>query len=215
MGSDDSAPADASHLTPEEKRGPSTLHVALLLLVALLVLSVLTSPEKVLPRDSTLHGAHHADEESGLDVPVPVGWKVQSAPVFGSVQIVPTGTGQALSTRILAGRLDPGTAAAAISDDRAAAMVLAETVQQYVMKVAGLRDDLRFADVENEIGPGASASYVVVPTEGGEGAGGLVYAAVFGSGADRAWLAYLTTSQTSTPGAGWVDRLVADVREAS
>jgi len=214
MGSDD-APADhASHLTPEERRGPRTIHVALMLLAALLVVSTVSDPELVLPRDSTLSGAHHADEESGLDVPVPVGWRVDDEAAFGSVQMVPLGTGNALSTRLLAGRLEPGNAAAAISDDRGAATALAELVQQYVMGVSGTRDDLRMVDVANDLGTGASVSYVVVPTDGDEDGGGLVYAAVFGSGDERSWLAYLTTSQTSTPGPGWVDRLVGDVRRA-
>lgn len=215
MGSDD-APADASRLTPEEKRGPRTIHVALLLLAALLAVSVVSSPEMVLPRDSTLHGQRHVDEVSGLDVPVPVGWRVDDsgAAEFGSVRMAPTGTGQALSTRILAGRLDPGNAAAAIADDQGAATALAELVQQYVLAVTGTRDDARVADVSNDLGTGVSVSYVVVPTDGGEGTGGLVYAAVFGSGSERSWLAYLTTSQTSAPGPSWVDRLVGNVRRA-
>ncbi|HHX86083.1 MAG TPA: hypothetical protein GX694_12310 [Actinomycetales bacterium] len=219
MGSDDAphdAPADASHLTPEEKRGPRTLHVALLLLAVLLVVSVVSNPEMVLPRDSTLHGAHHTDEAAGLEIPVPVGWRADGpeAAEFGTTRMVPTGTGEALSVRILAGRMEPGNAAAAIADDQGAATALAEIVQQYVLGVTGTRDDVRIAPVESELGEGTAVSYVVVPTDGAEGSGGLVYAAVFGEGEERSWLAYLSTSQNSSPSPRWVDRLVGNIQRA-
>jgi len=221
MGSDDSPapdhdPApDASHLTPEEKRGPRTIHVALGLLAALLIVSVVTTPEAVLPRDSTLHGAHHVDPASGLDVPVPVGWVVADSPEFGSLMLVPVGSGRALDTHILAGRLEPGIAAAAVGDDRGAANALAETIQLYVMGVSGTPDEQRTVDLGTGAGDGAAVSYVVVPdADSDPDSGGLVYAAVFGSGDERWWIAYTTTAQQSAPGTRWMDRLVRDVRRS-
>ena len=216
MGSDDDTPApDASHLTPEEKRGPSTLHVALMLLAALLIVSVVTDPASVLPRDSTLDGEYHTDEVSGLEIAVPVGWRVSRAADFGSVQIVPVGSGSEPDTRILAGTLAPGNAAAAITDDQGAATALAEILQRYVLGIEGERDDLRTADVSNDVGEGKSASFVVVPTEPGDDeAGGLIYAAVFGTEDERWWLGYMTMSQGSAPDPSWVDRIVNDVRLA-
>lgn len=210
--SPDDAP-DASHLTPEEKRGPRTIHVALALLAALLLVSVATDPASVLPRDSTLHGQHHRDEASGLEIAVPVGWQILDAPEFGTVQMVPVGSGRALDTRILAGALEPGIAAAAIADDQGAATALAEIIQVYVMGVTGSRDELRTSEVRNGAGEGAAVSYVVVPEGPADAsAGGLVYTAVFGSPAQRWWVAYVTTAQQSSPGISWIDRIVDDVR---
>lgn len=214
MGSDDddTPAADASHLTPEEKRGPSTLHVALMLLAALLIASVLTEPAAVLPRGSTLDGASHTDEVSGLEIAVPVGWRVSRNTDFGSVQIVPVDSGIDPDTRILAGPLDPGNATAAITNDQGAATALAEIIQLYVMDIDGERDDLRTADVNNDVGEGKSTSYVVVPdSPGEENSGGLIYAAVFGTDQERWWLAYMTTSQESAPDPSWVDRIVDGV----
>ena len=206
---------DANRLTPEERRGPRTLQVALFLLAALLLVSVATNPAAVLPRDSTLAGDHHLDEESGLEIAVPVGWRVKSGPDFGSVEMVPTGSSGSHGTRILAGRLEPGNAAAAIDDDRQAAITLAETVQQYVLQVDGTRDEQRTAEVRNEAGGGRSISYIVVPSVlHQEDEGGLVYTAVFGEGDERWWLAYLTDTQRSAPGSPWVDRIVNDIRLA-
>ena len=210
----DDAP-DASHLTPEEKRGPRTVHVALGLLASLLIVAVATTPASVLPRDSTLHGEHHVDEESGLELAVPVGWRVVSDAEIGSVQLVPVGTGRALDTRILAGALEPGIAAAAISDDQGAATALAETIQLYVLGVSGIRDERRVTRVDNDLGTGAAVSYVVVPDEFADlDSGGLVYTAVFGEEGRRWWVAYVTTSQQSAPGVKWMDDIVDGVRPA-
>src|SRR5699024_10839411 len=118
-------------------------------------------------------------------------------------------------TRILAGRLEPGNAAAAIDDDRQAEITLAETVQQYVLQVDGTRDEQRTAEVRNEAGGGRSISYIVVPSVlHQEDEGGLVYTAVFGEGDERWWLAYLTDTQRSAPGSPCVDRIVNDIRRA-
>ncbi|MFS4488625.1 APA family fibronectin-binding glycoprotein [Dietzia kunjamensis] len=208
----DDAP-DASHLTPEEERGPRTVHVALGLLAALLVAAVATNPASVLPRDSTLSGTYYVDEGSGLELQVPVGWRVIDDPEFGSVQLRPDGTGRALDTRILAGPLDAGIAAAAITDDQGAATALAETIQLYVLGVSGTRDEQRVVPVDNEAGTGAAISYVVVP-DGipDQDSGGLVYTAVFGSEDSRWWVAYVTTAQQSAPGVRWMDRVVDHVR---
>lgn len=208
----DDAP-DASHLTPEEKRGPRTVHVALGLLAFLLIVAVATNPASVLPRDSTLHGAHHLDVDSGLELSVPVGWRVVSDAEFGSLQLVPVGTGHALETRILAGALEPGIAAAAIADDQGAATALAETIQLYILGVSGIRDERRVTRVDNEAGTGAAVSYVVVPDEFADlDSGGLVYTAVFGSEGRRWWVAYVTTSQQSAPGVKWMDKIVDSIR---
>lgn len=208
----DDAP-DASHLTPEEKRGPRTIHVALGLLALLIVVSVATTPEAVLPRDSTLHGTYHADEESGLEVVVPVGWRARENSEFGSLELVPVGSERAQNTRIFAGTLEPGIAAAAIADNEGAATALAETVQQYILGVTGVRDDRRTTIVENEAGSGASVSYVVVPDDPARADdGGLVYAAVFGSPGQRWWVAYVTTAQQSSPGIRWMGRIVDHIR---
>src|SRR5699024_11625184 len=93
---------------------------------------------------------------------VPVGGRVKSGPEFVSVEMVPTGASGSNGTRILAGRLEPGNAAAAIDDDRQAAITLAETVQQYVLQVDGTRDEQRTAEVRNEAGGGRSISYIAV-----------------------------------------------------
>ncbi|KAA0918122.1 hypothetical protein FQ137_01665 [Dietzia sp. ANT_WB102] len=207
----DDAP-DASHLTPEEKHGPRTVYVALALLAALLIISVATDPASVLPRDSTLHGAYHLDKASGLELQVPVGWRVQSNAEFGTVEMRPVGTGRALDTRILAGPLESGIAAAAIDDDQGAATALAETVQMFVLGVTGVRDEQRTVPVANEAGTGASISYVVAPSGVDHDSGGLVYAAVFGSEGRRWWVAYVTTAQRSAPGIRWMDRIVDHVR---
>ena len=227
MGSDDSpgadfaadyAPApddapDASHLTPEEKRGPRTSHVALGLLALLIIVAVVTTPEAVLPRDSTLHGSYHVDEESGLEIVIPVGWRARENAEFGSLELVPVGAGRAQDTQIFVGTLEPGTAAAEIADDEGAATALAETVQQYVLGVTGVLDDRRTTVVENEAGTGASVSYVVVPDDPAKAdAGGLVYAAVFGTPDKRWWVAYVTTAQQSSPGPRWMSRIVDHVR---
>lgn len=204
---------DASHLTPEEKRGPRTIHVALALLAALLIVAVATDPASVLPRDSTLHGEHHLDEESGLEIAVPVGWQITPARDLGTVQMVPVGSGRALDTRILAGELEPGIAAAAISDNQGAATALAETIQLYVMGVPGARDEQQITRVSNGAGDGAAVSYVVVPDAPADvDDGGIVYTAVFGSEGRRWWVAYVTTAQQSTPGTRWMDRIVNDIR---
>lgn len=210
----DDAP-DASHLTPEEKRGPRTVHVALGLLAFLLIVAVATNPASVLPRDSTLHGEHHLDVDSGLELAVPVGWRVVSDAELGSLQIVPVGTGHALETRILAGALEPGIAAAAIADDQGAATALAETIQLYILGVSGIRDERRVTRVANDAGTGAAVSYVVVPDEFADlDSGGLVYTAVFGSEGRRWWVAYVTTAQQSAPGVKWMDGIVDSVRLA-
>ena len=210
----DEAP-DASHLTPEEKRGPRTVHVALGLLAFLLIVAVATNPASVLPRDSTLHGEHHLDVDSGLELSVPVGWRVVSDAELGSLQIVPVGTGHALETRILAGALEPGIAAAAIADDQGAATALAETIQLYILGVSGIRDERRVTRVANDAGTGAAVSYVVVPDEFADlDSGGLVYTAVFGSEGRRWWVAYVTTAQQSAPGVKWMDGIVDSVRLA-
>ena len=208
----DDAP-DASHLTPEEKSGPRTIHVALAMLALLLVVAVSADPASVLPRDSILDGAVHVDPESGLELPVPVGWRVEEDPGFGSVQLVPDRSETRPEAQILAGVLEPGIAAAAISDDQGAATALAETVQQYILGVSGTRDDMRRSTVDNPAGRGAAVAYVVVPsgTEDAH-AGGLVYAAVFGTQNQRWWIAYTSTSQQSAPGTRWMDRIVDDVR---
>ena len=216
----DNAPApddvdDASHLTPEEKRGPKTVYVALGLLAALLCLTVATDPTSVLPRDSTLAGSHYTDEASGLQISIPVGWRAFGEPELGSVRLAPVGTGRALTTRILAGRLEPGIAAAAISDNQGAATALAETVQQYVLGISGVRDEKRVTEIANKAGDGAAISYVVVSDDpAASDVGGLVYAAVFGSEGRRWWVAYVTTEQQSTPGTRWMDRIVNDIRLA-
>ncbi|AVM64264.1 hypothetical protein M3B38_14560 [Dietzia cinnamea] len=208
----DDAP-DASHLTPEEKRGPRTVHVALGLLAFLLIVAVATNPASVLPRDSTLHGEHHLDVDSGLELSVPVGWRVVSDAELGSLQIVPVGTGHALETRILAGALEPGIAAAAIADDQGAATALAETIQLYILGVSGIRDERRVTRVANDAGTGAAVSYVVVPDEFADlDSGGLVYTAVFGSEGRRWWVAYVTTAQQSAPGVKWMDKIVDSIR---
>lgn len=208
----DDAP-DASHLTPEEKRGPRTIHVALGLLALLIVVAVATTPESVLPRDSTLHGTYHLDAESGLEILVPVGWRALDDAEFGSVELSPVGTERARDTRIFAGVLEPGIAAATITDNEGAATALAETVQQYVLGVSGTRDDRRTTVVENEAGAGASVSYVVVPDDPARADdGGVVYASVFGTPEQRWWVAYVTTSQQSSPGPRWMSRIVDHVR---
>lgn len=222
MGSDsdadsdaDSDVPDANRLTPEEKRGPRTIHVVLFLLAALLIVSVATDPASVLPRDSTLHGERHVDEQSGLELAVPVGWRISSGADFGTVEMVPTDSGRNHDTRILAGRLEPGNAAAAVADDQGAATALAEIIQQYVLGVDGTRDDRRTAEVSNDAGEGRSISYIVVPdTREQEDEGGLIYAAVFGDADERWWLSYMTSSQGAAPSAHWVDRIVDDIRLA-
>lgn len=212
MGSDDAPEPDASRLTPEEKHEPRTLHVALFLLAALLLVAVVTDPASVLPRDSTLHGDNHLDEASGLEIVVPVGWRASTSSEFGSVQLVPTGSGRYPSTRILAGRLHEGTPAAAFPDHAEAATELASTIQLHLMGVEGARDDLRTEEVENDAGDGASVSYVVAPTDPSEeDSGGLVYVAVFGDGDDRWWVGYVTSSQGSAPGPRWVDGIVGGI----
>ena len=57
-----------------------------------------------------------------------------------------------------------------------------------------------------------AARHLVIP-EGIEdtAAGGLVYTAVFGNDHQRWWIAYVTTSQQSSPGARWMDRIVASI----
>lgn len=142
-----------------------------------------------------------------------MGWQIIDEPEFGTVQMVPVGSGHALDTRILAGVLEPGIAAAAITDDQGAATALAEIIQLYVMGVTGSRDEMRTSEVRNDAGDGAAVSYVVVPEGPADpSAGGLVYTAVFGSEQERWWIAYVTTSQQSTPGTRWMDRIVDDVR---
>ena len=208
----DDAP-DASHLTPEEKRGPSTVHVALGLLALLILVAVVTTPESVLPRDSTLHGDFYVDEMSGLEIVVPVGWRPASEAEFGSLELVPSDSGAGSDTQIFAGTLEPGIAAATISDPEGAATALAETIQQYILGVTGIRDDRRTHEVENDAGTGAAVSYVVVPDDPAQAdSGGLVYAAVFGNGDERWWVAYATTSQQSSPGPRWINGIVDNVR---
>lgn len=215
MGSDDAPEPDASHLTPEEKHGPRTIHVALALLATLLLVAVVTDPASVLPRDSTLHGDQHLDEASGLQISVPVGWRASSRSEFGSVQIAPTGAGRHPDTRIVAGRLEAVSPASAFPDHREAAEALAETIQLHLIGVEGARDDIRVEEVENDAGEGASFSYVVAPrAPAEEESGGLVYVAVFGEGDDRWWVGYVTSSQGSAPGPGWVDRIVGGIRVA-
>ena len=212
MGSDDAPAPDASRLTPEERTGPRTIHVALLLLGALLLVAVVTDPASVLPRDSTLHGDQHLDEVSGLEITVPVGWRASSRSDFGSVQIAPSGAGRNPDTRIVAGRVDAGTPAAAFPDHGEAAAVLADAIQQHLMGVEGARDDLRIEEVENDAGDAETISYVVAPRDPtDEESGGLVYVAVFGTDEDRWWVGYVTSSQGSAPGPGWVDRIVSGI----
>lgn len=212
----DAAPADdapdASHLTPEEKRGPRTIHVALGLLTLLIAVSVITTPESILPRDSTLAGTYVADEGSQLEIVVPVGWKTDDDVDFGSLELVPADSGSNPDTRIFAGALEPGIAAAAIADNEGAATAMAETVQQYILGVSGTRDDKRTFQVQNELGSGSAVSYVVVPDNQTQAdQGGLVYAAVFGTPEQRWWVAYVTTSQQSSPGPRWMSRIVDNI----
>ena len=155
----DDAP-DASHLTPEEKRGPRTVHVALGLLAFLLIVAVATNPASVLPRDSTLHGEHHLDVDSGLELSVPVGWRVVSDAELGSLQIVPVGTGHALETRILhraiyavpvyeaglqlSGRFDTGAVADVLPDGGEIRWNEARMIYA-VSDLRGIGEDVRFS----------------------------------------------------------------------
>lgn len=205
---------DASHLTPEEKRGPRTIHVAIGLLTLLIVVSVINSPESVLPRDSTLAGNYVADASSDLEIVVPVGWESVDDVEFGSLELVPVDSGNDPETRIFAGALDSGMPAAAIADNEGAATALAETVQQYILGVRGIRDDKRTFDVVNELGTGAAVSYVVVPEDPAQVAdGGLIFAAVFGTPEERWWVAYMSTSQQSAPGPRWMSRIVNSIHD--
>lgn len=212
MGSDDAPEPDASRHTPEEEHGPRTIHVALFLLAALLLVAAVTDPASVLPRDSTLHGDQHVDEASGLVISVPVGWTASGRSEFGTVQIAPTGAGRHPDTRIVAGSLDDGSPAAVLPAHRDAAEELAETIQLHLIGVQGARDDLRIEEVSNDAGEGTSFSYVVAPRDPTEEeSGGLVYVAVFGEGDQRWWVGYVTSSQGSAPGPGWVDRIVGGI----
>lgn len=205
---------DASHLTPEEKKGPRTIHVAIGLLALLIVVAVTNDPESVLPRDSTLAGNYISDESSELEIVVPVGWEPVDDVEFGSLELVPVDSGNDPETRIFAGPLEPGTPASAIADNEGAATALAETVQQYILGVRGISDDKRTFEVENELGTGAAVSYVVVPDDPAQVTdGGLVFAAVFGTRDQRWWVAYVSTAQQSAPGPRWMSRIVNTIHD--
>lgn len=196
--------------TEERRRGPSTLAVSLFMIAALLASSVASDPTTVLPRDTTILVERHPDRAAGIEIPMPVGWQSTGTPAFGSTELEPTPGESAYRATILAGRLGPDVPASAITDDRGAATALAETIEEYVLHISGTRDEQRDVEVHNGVGAGHATSFVVSPN-GGDTGGGLVYVAVFGDGADRAWLAYITETPSDAPEPRWMDRVVHDV----
>ena len=164
----------------------------------------------MLPRGTTILGEMHSDHIAHLEIPVPVGWESVPTPEFGSSEMNSVGESSTNKGSILLGPMDDTLAASAISDDSGAAIALAETIQTYLLKVDGVRDEERSVPVDNEVGKGRAYSYLVSP-EDGNGEGGMIYVAVFGSGPERTWLAYVSRTPSQSPEPRWVDRIVHEV----
>lgn len=237
-----SAPANSSSSTGSSSGSSSgrALTVLLVVLVALVALiaaavTVLVSQRTHAPSERTLTpsiqvaaGSEHVDDQAGLTMRVPEGWRVQPGDlIFGSTALVPDEAdgpggqpqaGAGPGSLVLIGQVTPEMFGAAVPpDNEPVATALATQMGEIFLPIPGQRVDPRVRDLSGRAGQGAGegvgVSYRLEP-EGGQGMlgpdGALVYSAVIGEGDQRYWLTYIgapADGSMSSPGAEWADEI--------
>lgn len=178
------------------------------------------------PKIQVAAGSEHVDDEAGIVVRVPEGWRAGSGElVFGSTGLVPEveESAQGGDGIVLVGELTPELRAAQEADNQRAAAVLVSGMGEFFLPIPGERTEHRMEEVSTRLGDGWALSYRVVPAGavGGPG-GGLVYTAVVGpghgDGSDkRYWLTYVgapADGSMTSPGPEWADEVVERLRPA-
>lgn len=214
---------------PSAGRIRTVLVVALVavLAAAAAVATVLVSSATYAPTERTLSpkiqvaaGSDHVDPFAGLVIRVPEGWRAESGELlFGSTAMSPERAEPAQSDGVvLVGALTEDLFDPRESDNRLAAVTLANGMGPVLLPVPGQAVDERVEELSTRVGDGWSVSFRVIPSApqdvvGPEGA--LVYSAVVGQGAQRYWLTYVGRPGDGTvpsPSAEWADEIVERLR---
>lgn len=214
---------------PSAGRTRTVLVVALVavLAAAAAVATVLVSSATYAPTERTLSpkiqvaaGSDHVDPFAGLVIRVPEGWRAESGELlFGSTAMSPERAEPAQSDGVvLVGALTEDLFDPRESDNRLAAVTLANGMGPVLLPVPGQAVDERVEELSTRVGDGWSVSFRVIPSApqdvvGPEGA--LVYSAVVGQGAQRYWLTYVGRPGDGTvpsPSAEWADEIVERLR---
>lgn len=214
---------------PSAGRTRTVLVVALVavLAAAAAVATVLVSSATYAPTERTLSpkiqvaaGSDHVDPFAGLVIRVPEGWRAESGELlFGSTAMSPERAEPAQSDGVvLVGALTEDLFDPRESDNRLAAVTLANGMGPVLLPVPGQAVDERVEELSTRVGDGWSVSFRVIPSApqdvvGPEGA--LVYSAVVGQGAQRYWLTYVGRpgdGAMTSPTAEWADEIVERLR---
>ena len=215
--------------SPLAGRARAALAIALVLVVALIaavatwVISDRThapSARQLSPKVQVAAGSDHVDPFAGLVIRVPEGWRAESGELlFGSTAMSPERAEPAQSDGVvLVGGLTEDLFDPRESDNRLAAITLANGMGPILLPVPGQAVDERVEELSTRVGDGWSVSFRVIPSApqdvvGPEGA--LVYSAVVGQGAQRYWLTYVGRPGDGTvpsPTAEWADEIVERLR---
>lgn len=180
----------------------------------------------VSPAVQVAGGSEHVDEEAGLRIRVPAGWRaVTDDLVFGSTALDrevggETGGDGTAGGVDLVGRLTPDYGPPYEADNRTAAAMLMEGMGRYFLPIAGRVTEQRSVGISSRAGDGWAASVRVVPERPADAPapgnpverdGGVAYSAVVGEGTDRWWLTYIGSpgdGSASSPGVDWADAIV-------
>lgn len=214
---------------PSAGRTRTVLVVALVAVLAAVaaIATVLVSSATYAPTERTLSpkiqvaaGSDHVDPFAGLVIRVPEGWRAESGELlFGSTAMSPERAEPAQSDGVvLVGALTEDLFDPRESDNRLAAVTLANGMGPVLLPVPGQAVDERVEELSTRVGDGWSVSFRVIPSApqdvvGPEGA--LVYSAVVGQGAQRYWLTYVGRPGDGTvpsPSAEWADEIVERLR---
>lgn len=214
---------------PSAGRTRTVLVAALVavLAAAAAVATVLVSSATYAPTERTLSpkiqvaaGSDHVDPFAGLVIRVPEGWRAESGElIFGTTAMSPERAEPAQSDGVvLVGALTEDLFDPRESDNRLAAVTLANGMGPVLLPVPGQAVDERVEELSTRVGDGWSVSFRVIPSApqdvvGPEGA--LVYSAVVGQGAQRYWLTYVGRPGDGTvpsPSAEWADEIVERLR---
>lgn len=214
---------------PSAGRTRTVLVAALVavLAAAAAVATVLVSSATYAPTERTLSpkiqvaaGSDHVDPFAGLVIRVPEGWRAESGElIFGTTAMSPERAEPAQSDGVvLVGALTEDLFDPRESDNRLAAVTLANGMGPVLLPVPGQAVDERVEELSTRVGDGWSVSFRVIPSApqdvvGPEGA--LVYSAVVGEGAQRYWLTYVGRpgdGAMTSPTAEWADEIVERLR---
>ena len=214
--------------SPSAGRTRAALAIALVLVVALVaavatwVISDRThapSARQLSPKVQVAAGADHVDPLAGLVIRVPEGWRAESGELlFGSTAMSPERAEPPSDGVVLVGALTEDLFDPRETDNRLAAITLANGMGPILLPVPGQAVDERVEELSTRVGDGWSVSFRVIPSVpqdvvGPEGA--LVYSAVVGQGAQRFWLTYVGRpgdGAMASPTAEWADEIVERLR---